>query len=105
MRRSVSGESGVRFCRVPLKIEGQDRNGLDRMAGRLLARPLRPEERVIVERTLQEMEAFYQQQPEAAKEMLSAGESKPSDKLPAPQLAALTMVANQLMNLDEVLNK
>ena len=63
------------------------------------------EERAIVERTLQEMEAFYQLQPEAAKEMLSMGESKPSDKLPAAHLAALTMVANQLMNLDEVLNK
>jgi hypothetical protein len=33
------------------------------------------------------------------------GESKPDPKLDKVQLAALTMVANQLMNLDEVLNK
>ena len=51
------------------------------------------------------MRAFYEKQPEAAKEFLAVGESKPSEKVPVTQLAAMTMVANQLMNLDEVLNK
>jgi hypothetical protein len=34
-KQSVSGENSVWFCRVLLEIEHQDRNGLDRMAGRL----------------------------------------------------------------------
>src|ERR1700736_52542 len=32
-KQSVSREDGVRFCRVLLEIEDQDRNGLDGMAG------------------------------------------------------------------------
>jgi hypothetical protein len=78
---------------------------LDFLVARLLARPFADAERAIVQRTLQEMTSFYQQHPDEATKLLSVGESKPLPKLPAPHLAALTMVANQLMNLDEVLNK
>ncbi len=78
---------------------------LDEMAERLLSRQLTPEEHGIVERSLAGMEAYYQKQPEAARQLLAVGESKPSGKLPVAELAALTMVANQLLNLDETLNK
>jgi hypothetical protein len=84
---------------------GNENEALEEMAMRLMARPLNAAEQTVVKRTLSEMKAFYEQHPDAAKELLSTGESKWSDKLPSPQLAALTMVANQLMNLDEVLNK
>ncbi len=43
--------------------------------------------------------------PDEAKKLLSVGESKPDEALAVPQSAALTMVANQVMNLDEGLNK
>jgi len=36
---------------------------------------------------------------------VAVGESKPEEEVPPSQLAAMTVVANQLMNLDEVLNK
>ena len=72
---------------------------------RLLSRPLASKEKSVIKRTLAEMRAFYGNQPEAARELLSVGESKPIDSIPAPELAAMTMVANQLLNLDEVLNK
>jgi len=78
---------------------------VDEMAMRLLARPLTSKEKVVIKETLAKMRAFYEQQPGAAKEFLDVGESKASDAVPAPPLAAMTMVANQLMNLDEVLNK
>lgn len=84
---------------------GRDEEAIDEMAQRLLSRALTSKEKSIVKRTLADMRAFYEKQPEAAKEFLAVGESKPSDKVPATQLAAMTMVANQLMNLDEVLNK
>jgi len=83
----------------------RDEDAIDEMAQRLLCRSLTTEEKAIVRQTLDEMKAFYEQQPEAAKEFIRVGESKPSDNLPAPRLAAMTMVANQLMNLDETLNK
>ncbi len=87
------------------RSKGRDEDAIDEMAQHLLSRTLTSKEKSIVKRTLADMRAFYEKQPEAAKEFLAVGESKPSDKVPVTQLAAMTMVANQLMNLDEVLNK
>ena len=83
----------------------RDDEALDEMAQRLLARPLTAKEKSIVKSTLSAMNSFFAKNPDASKEFLATGESKPSDKVPSPQLAAMTMVANQLMNLDEVLTK
>ena len=49
--------------------------------------------------------AHYKGDPKAAEQLLAVGETKPDAKLDVPTLAAYTMVANELMNLDEVLNK
>jgi len=84
---------------------GSEDEAISEMALRLLARPLSAKEKTIVKRTLAEMRSYYEKEPAAAKELLSIGESKPLDAIPAFQLAAMTMVANELMNLDEVLNK
>jgi hypothetical protein len=70
-----------------------------------LSRPLTTKELSVVKDTLKEMQSFYEKQQDEAKQLLAIGESKPSDKIPSVQLAAMTMVANQLMNLDEALNK
>ena len=78
---------------------------LDFMAERLLARPLTAKERKIVEAGLGDLLAHYQQAPQEAEKLLAVGDSKPDANLDAPTLAAYTMVANELMNLDETLNK
>jgi hypothetical protein len=75
------------------------------MAERLLSRPLRPEERGIVKGTFDDALSHYRAQPAAAAELLAVGERRCDASLDAPTLAAWTMIANQLMNLDEVLNK
>jgi hypothetical protein len=75
------------------------------IAARLLSRPLRPEERGIVKGTLDDALSHYRAQPAAAAELLTVGETKSDPALDVPTLAAWTMIANQLMNLDEVLNK
>jgi hypothetical protein len=80
-------------------------NRLDFMAERLLARPLRPDERKIVEAGLKGLLAQYQSAPKDAEELINEGESKPDAALDRPTLAAYTMIANEMMNLDEVLNK
>ena len=49
--------------------------------------------------------AHYQKSPTDAEKLIAVGESKADPALDKPTLAAYTMVANQLMNLDEVLNK
>lgn len=78
---------------------------IDFLAERLLARPLRPEELAIVRGSLQKFEQHYTAQADDAAKLVAVGESKKDSKAPVPQLAAWTMVANELMNLDEVLNK
>jgi hypothetical protein len=99
-------EAARRLAEVALTgRRGREDEALEEMALRLLARPLTAKEKSVVKRTLADMRAFYAKQPEAAKELLAVGESKAPQAIPAAELAALTMVANQLMNLDEVLNK
>ncbi|HZT80192.1 MAG TPA: PSD1 and planctomycete cytochrome C domain-containing protein [Gemmataceae bacterium] len=49
--------------------------------------------------------AEYAHNAEAAKKLIAVGESKPDPKLDPAELAAWTMVANVVLNLDEVLNK
>jgi hypothetical protein len=75
------------------------------MAERLLARQLSVKEVKILETSLGNLYAHYQAAPEEAEKLLAVGEMKPDPKLEKPLLAAYTMVANELLNLDEVLNK
>ena len=56
-------------------------------------------------RAYQDYLDYYASHPEDARKLLSVGESKPEEGLATVDSAALTMVANQIMNLDEVLNK
>ncbi len=78
---------------------------LDFIARRLLLRPFRPEESQSAGATLDKLLKFYRAHPQEAKALLAVGQSKADPALDAPTLAAWTMLANQLMNLDEVLNK
>ena len=49
-------------------------------------------------------ERFYQSHPDLAAQLLTVGESKADPSLEPATLAAWTMLANELMNLDEFLN-
>jgi hypothetical protein len=75
------------------------------MTSRLIARKLEPKEHDIVMRSYRDYMTYYESAPDDAKKLVSVGESKVNPRLSAPKLAALTMVANELMNLDEVLVK
>ena len=83
----------------------QKHNAANFMAERLLARPLTPAELQIVAQDAADLLAHYKAEPKEAEQLLAVGESKPDPRLDAPTLAAYTMLANELMNLDEVLNK
>ena len=78
---------------------------IDFLASHLLSRHLRAKEQEIVERAYQDYSRFYQGNPDQLGRALAVGDSEPDGSLPKVEFAALTMVANQLMNLDEVLNK
>ncbi len=83
-----------------------DLNGeINYLSSRLLARDFSEKERGIVTRSYQDFLAYYESAPGDAEKLVSVGASKADQSLPAPKLAALTMVANELFNLDEVLVK
>ena len=78
---------------------------LDALAQRLLNRPFRERELAIVQESLHGLLAYYSAHPAEAESLVVVGESKPAGSIPRPELAAWTMLANEVMNLDEVLNK
>ena len=75
------------------------------MAKRVLARPLRTQEAKIILDVQKELLDYYKAEPAEAKKLLAVGEAPPDAAMDPTSLAAWTMVANQLLNLDEVLNK
>jgi hypothetical protein len=77
----------------------------DYLARRLIARPLRDIERPIVLASLKDLRGYYQSHADDATKLITVGDSKPDQTIDAAQLAAWTMLTNELMNLDEVLNK
>ena len=78
---------------------------LDAMAMRVLARPLAADEKAALEKTVTGLRARYAKDPKAAEALLKVGESPADAAIPAPELAAWTMVGSQFFNLDEALNK
>ena len=83
----------------------EEGRSLDFLAQRLLSRSFRPEEVTVVKKSLSDLISFYKGHTKEANELISVGESKPDANLKPELLAAWTMLTNQLMNLDEVLNK
>jgi len=58
-----------------------------------------------VQNSLNDLLAYYKDHPEDARKLLGFGESKSDPGMDIQRLAAWTMLTNELMNLDEVLNK
>jgi len=99
-------EAARNLAQRTLKEGGKaDDERLDFMARQVVARPLNAKERPVVTNLLKEMEAYYEAERKAAGEVIAVGESRIDGTLDVSELAAYTMVANQMMNLDEVLNK
>lgn len=69
------------------------------------ARPPQASEKSVLQGALTKYLAKYQADPEAAKKLIAVGESPADEKLNPSELAAYTMVASLLLNLDETLNK
>ncbi len=88
-----------------LSTRGRREKAIDFIARRILSRSLTEEETKLVGSALAEFEAYYTSKPEDAAKLIAVGESKASAKLKPVQLAAVTMLANQILNLDEAISK
>lgn len=71
----------------------------------LLARAPKPQEEMILAKSLASFETTYRKDPQAAEKFLSEGESPIGAQLEKPELAAYSAVASLMLNLDAAINK
>jgi len=83
----------------------EPRARLDYISRRLISREFEPREIEVIARSLEGLQAHYSQAPDDALQLIHFGESPVDESIPPVELAAWTMLTNELMNLDEVLNK
>jgi hypothetical protein len=98
-------EAGRRLAETALKQGGGQAAAISLMFRSVLLRPPSTEEASVVAHTASSLERQFAENPERAQAFLAVGDSKADTTLPAAQFAALSVVASQLLNLDEALNK
>jgi Protein of unknown function (DUF1553)/Protein of unknown function (DUF1549)/Concanavalin A-like lectin/glucanases superfamily/Planctomycete cytochrome C len=98
-------EAARRLAQLALSEPGDDAHRIDLLARRILARPFSAKETAVVQAILVRLRSGYQGKADEAKALIAVGESKPDAKLDPSELAAWTMLDNELFNLDETLNK
>ena len=91
--------------RVIREASSKPESRIDLMSEILLAHDPKPQTLAVLENSLNQMQKHYDNDPKAAHALVHEGESKPPTNISEPQLAAWTMVANEMLNLDETLNK
>ena len=99
-------EAARRLAESAVLVAGDDRNkAVDFIIRTVLSRPVTDKERALLLASNDMFLAHYKQKPEEAAALLAVGESKATGTVPPSALAAWTMVCNEVLNLDEALNK
>jgi hypothetical protein len=98
-------EAACQLAQGAIQASPQFEKRTAHIAERLIARDLRPEEQEIVRQSVERLSAYYADHADDARALIDVGETQPDPSIAPAELAAWTMVTNQLMNLDEVLNK
>lgn len=98
-------ESARHLAAIVIATSSEPEVRADLMAKRVLSRSLEPRELQVVSESLQAMSKHFEEHPDSATALIQVGESPSPPEIQSAELAAYTMVANQLMNLDEALNK
>jgi len=78
---------------------------LDFMTMAVIARPFQAKERAIAKKAVSDLLNYYDSNPAEAKKLIKTGESKPDESLAPAQVAAWSMLASDVMNLDEAVSK
>jgi hypothetical protein len=88
-----------------LEAEPNVTRALDYMSKRVLARALENQEMDVLTRSYNDLLVYYSAAPEDALKVVTVGVYPSDSKVPQAKFAALTMVANEMFNLDEALVK
>lgn len=91
------------------RVLREEPNNLERRLVRAfrhtLGRAPKPQEMTVLRETYEAQRLAYREDPAAADKLLAVGESKLPDTVDKPELAAMTSVANVLLNLSETITK
>src|SRR5581483_5994162 len=98
-------EAARSLAEKAMKAEAAEPSRLRVIAVRVLGRPLADREAAILTRVRATLLAHYREKAEDAKALITVGESRPDAALDPAELASWTLVSNQMLNLDEALNK
>jgi hypothetical protein len=88
-----------------LKEDSQDKARMSKMFRKLTLRRPNDRELGILQQVLQQHREEYKKNPADAAAIIAHGDSPVDKSINVTELAAWTVLANQLLNLDEVLNK
>jgi hypothetical protein len=88
-----------------IKSEAGTAERIKLMGEILLAHDPPAKMQAVLEGSLAEMQRHYAADPKAAMALIGVGEMRSDPKIPASDLAAWTMVASEMMNLDETITK
>ena len=75
------------------------------MSDILLAHDPPPQMTTVLKNSLAQMEKHYATDTKAAHDLVNVGEKKHNPSIPEPELAAWTMLASEMLNLDETVTK
>ena len=78
---------------------------INRIGMILLAHVPPPAMAAVLEKSFSEMQKHYAANPKDAHSLVNIGEERRDDAIPEPELAAWTMIASEMLNLDETVNK
>mgnify|MGYP001952504924 FL=1 len=98
-------ESSRQLAALALANSKSSKDRVNFISMRLLSREMQADELKIITGTLERVQTKFKAKPEAAKQLISVGESIAPAALDPVELASWTVIANQIMNMDEVLNK
>jgi hypothetical protein len=97
----ASRELAAHALKAAADVDGR----LDFITLRLIGRKLDPDERKIVSKTFDAALAEFQGNAEGATKLITTGATPPPKDAPVPELAAWTLVASQILNLDETITR
>jgi hypothetical protein len=91
------------------RVLREEPNDMDKRLARAfrhtLGREPESDEVAVLHKTYQQQFEAFRQNPESAKELIKVGESPAPENADSAELAAMTVVANVLLNLNETITK
>ncbi len=98
-------EASRNLAQHALEAGGSFDERLDYISTRVLSRQFAAKERAVLHRAYVDLQAHYESHLGDAKKLIRVGDIPANTKLPEAEFAAWTMLASNVLNLDEALNK